>query len=62
MLEVGCGCPVVLFSSSFSTATALLVLVGGQIPMETISGKARVMFVWFERAAPKESFSCLRST
>ncbi|GAB1295433.1 Cryptochrome-1 [Apodemus speciosus] len=36
MLEVGCGCPAVPFSNSFSTATALLVLVGGQIPMETI--------------------------
>lgn len=53
MLEVGCGCPVVPFSSSSSTATALLVLVGGQIPMETTSGKARVVFVRFERAAPK---------
>lgn len=62
MLEVGCGYPVVPFSSSSSTATALLVLVGGQIPMETTSGKARVVFVRFERAAPKKSFSCLSNT
>lgn len=62
MLEVGCGCPVVPFSSSFSTATALLVLVGGQIPMETISGTAKVMFVWFEIATPRKSFFFLNNT
>ena len=39
MLEVGCGCPAVPFFSNFFTATALWVLVGGQIPMETILGK-----------------------
>jgi hypothetical protein len=42
MLEVGCGCLVAPFSSSFFTVTAPLVLVGEQIPMETISGKSRV--------------------
>lgn len=59
MLEVGCGCPAVPFSNSFSTATALLALVGGQIPMETILGKARVAIVQFEIANPRKSFSCL---
>lgn len=47
MLEVGCGCLVVPFSNSFFTAIALLVLVGEQIPMETISGKSRMIIIQF---------------
>lgn len=50
MLEVGCGCLVVPFSSSFFTAIALSVLEGEQIPMETISGKSRVIIIQFGRA------------
>lgn len=47
MLEVGCGCLVVPFSNSFFTAIALLVLVGEQTLMETISGESRVIItVW----------------
>lgn len=45
MLEVGCGCLVVPFSSSFFTVIALLVLVEEQIPMETTSGKLRVITI-----------------
>lgn len=47
MLEAGCGCLAVPFFSSFFTAIALLVLVGEQIPMETISGKSRVITTQF---------------
>ena len=52
MLEVGCGCIVVPFSSSFFTAIALLDLVGEQIPMETISGKSRMIIIQFGIANP----------
>lgn len=54
MLEVGCGYLVVPFSNSFFTAIALLVLVGEQIPMETISGKSRVIITQFGIANPEE--------
>lgn len=56
MLEVGCGCLVVPFSNSFFTAIALLVLVGEQIPMETISGKSRVIITHFGITDPVRAF------
>lgn len=58
MLGAGCGCRAVPFSSSFSTAIALLVSVGGQIPMETISGKSKVIVTAFG-IANQEELSCL---
>lgn len=56
MLEVGCGCLVVPFSSSFFTAIALSVLEGEQIPMETISGKSRVIIIQFGITNPGRAF------